>query len=97
MYYLSHQYRNKSKSQLTSPTPAQLPAVAVSSGHIVYDNVTYLASLGKYQNCITNLCRWYMRPIRWVLRAISLLGMSCQNGRLMHLQAAHWLASSTKL
>jgi hypothetical protein len=31
--YLSH--RNKSKSQLTSPTPAQLPAVAVSSGHII--------------------------------------------------------------
>jgi hypothetical protein len=30
------QYRNKSKSQLTIPTPAQLPAVAVSSGHIVY-------------------------------------------------------------
>jgi hypothetical protein len=24
------------KSQLTSPTPAQLPAVAVSTGHIVY-------------------------------------------------------------
>jgi hypothetical protein len=36
LYYMSHQYRNKSKSQLTSPTPAQLPAVAVSSGHIVY-------------------------------------------------------------
>jgi hypothetical protein len=32
---MSLQYRNKSKSQLTSPTPAQLPAVAVSSGHIV--------------------------------------------------------------
>jgi hypothetical protein len=36
IYYMSLQYRNKSKSQLTSPTPAQLPAVAVSSGHIVY-------------------------------------------------------------
>jgi hypothetical protein len=33
---MSLQYRNKSKSQLTSPTPAQLPAVAVSSGHIVH-------------------------------------------------------------
>jgi hypothetical protein len=33
---MSHQYGNKSKSQLTSPTPAQLPAVAVSTGHIVY-------------------------------------------------------------
>jgi hypothetical protein len=32
VYYI---YRNKSKSQFTSPTPAQLPAVAVSSGHIV--------------------------------------------------------------
>jgi hypothetical protein len=30
-YYMSHQYGNKSKSQLTSPTPAQLPAVAVST------------------------------------------------------------------
>jgi hypothetical protein len=37
LYYESHQYRNKSKSQLTSPTPAQLPVVAVSTGHIVYD------------------------------------------------------------
>jgi hypothetical protein len=36
MYYLYHQYRNKSKSQLTSPMPAQLPAVVVSLGHIVY-------------------------------------------------------------
>jgi hypothetical protein len=36
--YMSLQYRNKFKSQLTSPTPAQLPAVAVSSGHIVYVN-----------------------------------------------------------
>jgi hypothetical protein len=35
---MSLQYRNKSKSQLTSPTPAQLPAVALSAGHIVYDN-----------------------------------------------------------
>jgi hypothetical protein len=35
MYYMSLQYRNKSKSQLTSPTPAQLPAVALSAGHIV--------------------------------------------------------------
>jgi meckelin len=34
VYYMSLQYRNKSKSQLTSPTPAQLPAVAVSSGQI---------------------------------------------------------------
>jgi hypothetical protein len=33
---MSLQYRNKSKSQLTSPTPAQLPAVAVLAGHIVY-------------------------------------------------------------
>jgi hypothetical protein len=33
---MSLQYRNKSKSQLTSPTPAQLPAVALSGGHIVY-------------------------------------------------------------
>jgi hypothetical protein len=33
---MSLQYRNISKSQLTSPTPAQLPAVAVSLGHIVY-------------------------------------------------------------
>jgi hypothetical protein len=32
---MSLQYRNKSKSQLTSPTPAQLPAVALSAGHIV--------------------------------------------------------------
>jgi hypothetical protein len=30
------QYRNKSKSQLTSPTPAQLPAVVLSAGHISY-------------------------------------------------------------
>jgi hypothetical protein len=36
IYYMSLQYRNKSKSQLTSPTPAQLPAVALSAGHIVY-------------------------------------------------------------
>jgi hypothetical protein len=36
IYYMSHQYCNKSKSQLTSPTPAQLPTVAVSTGHIVY-------------------------------------------------------------
>jgi hypothetical protein len=28
---MSLQYRNKSKSQLTSPTPAQLPAVALST------------------------------------------------------------------
>jgi hypothetical protein len=35
---MSLQYRNKSKSQLTSPTPAQLPAVALSAGHIVYDS-----------------------------------------------------------
>jgi hypothetical protein len=35
IYYKSHQYRNKSKTQLTSPTPAQLPADAVSTGHIV--------------------------------------------------------------
>jgi hypothetical protein len=35
-YYMSLQYCNKSKSQLTTLTPAQLPAVAVSSGHIVY-------------------------------------------------------------
>jgi hypothetical protein len=34
IYYMSHQYGNKSKSQFTSPTPAQLPAVAVSTGHI---------------------------------------------------------------
>jgi hypothetical protein len=34
-YYMSLLYRNKSKSQLTSPTPAQLPAVALSAGHIV--------------------------------------------------------------
>jgi hypothetical protein len=34
-YYMSHQYRNKSKSQLTSPMPAQLAAVALSWGHIV--------------------------------------------------------------
>jgi hypothetical protein len=33
---MSHQYGNKSKSQLTSPMPAQLPAVAVSTGHIVH-------------------------------------------------------------
>jgi hypothetical protein len=33
--HMSPQYRNKSKSQLTSPTPAQLPAVALSTGHIV--------------------------------------------------------------
>jgi hypothetical protein len=33
---MSLQYCNKSKSQLTSPTPAQLPAVALSPGHIVY-------------------------------------------------------------
>jgi hypothetical protein len=31
---MSLRYRNKSKSQLTSPTPAQLPAL--SAGHIVY-------------------------------------------------------------
>jgi hypothetical protein len=37
IYYMSLQYHNKSKSQLTSPTPAQLPAVALSAGHIVYD------------------------------------------------------------
>jgi hypothetical protein len=36
LYYMSLQYCNKSKSQLTSPTPAQLPAVALSAGHIVY-------------------------------------------------------------
>jgi hypothetical protein len=41
MYYMSHQYCNKSKSQLTSPTPAQLPAVAVSTGHIVYTAKLY--------------------------------------------------------
>jgi hypothetical protein len=35
IYYESHQYRNKSKSQLTSPTPPQLPAVAVSTKHIL--------------------------------------------------------------
>jgi hypothetical protein len=35
-YYMSLQYRNKSKFQLTSPTPTQLPAVALSAGHIVY-------------------------------------------------------------
>jgi hypothetical protein len=35
IYYMSHQYCNKSKSQLTSPTLDQLPAVAVSTGHIV--------------------------------------------------------------
>jgi hypothetical protein len=34
IYYMSLQYHNKSKSQLTSPTPAQLPAVALSAGHI---------------------------------------------------------------
>jgi hypothetical protein len=33
---MSLQYRNKSKSQLTSPTPAQLRAVALSAGRIVY-------------------------------------------------------------
>jgi hypothetical protein len=33
---MSLQYRNKSNSQLTSPTPAQLPVVALSAGHIVY-------------------------------------------------------------
>jgi hypothetical protein len=42
IYYMSHKCRNISKSQLTSPTPAQLPAVAVSSGHIVYlCNISY--------------------------------------------------------
>jgi hypothetical protein len=41
-YYLSHQYRNKSKNQLTSPMPAKLPAVAVLSGHIVYAHAAAL-------------------------------------------------------
>jgi hypothetical protein len=36
IYYMSLRYCNKSKSQLTSPTPAQLPAVALSAGHIVH-------------------------------------------------------------
>jgi hypothetical protein len=40
IYYMSLQYRNKSKSLLTSPTPAQLPAVALSTGHIVYGAVS---------------------------------------------------------
>jgi hypothetical protein len=34
-YYVSHRYRNKSMSQLTIHMPAQLAAVALSSGHIV--------------------------------------------------------------
>jgi hypothetical protein len=41
---MSLQYRNKSKSQLNSPTPAQLPAVAVSSGHIGSNHVVVSAS-----------------------------------------------------
>jgi hypothetical protein len=45
IYYMSHQYCNKSKSQLTSPTPAQLPAVAVSTGHIVCSKVWPLLSI----------------------------------------------------
>jgi hypothetical protein len=39
IYYESHQYCNKFKSQLTSPKPAQLPAVAVLKGHIVYQRI----------------------------------------------------------
>jgi hypothetical protein len=47
---MSHQYCNKSKSQLTSPTPAQLPAVAVSTGHIVY---------GKHMGiCVGHMKKW---------------------------------------
>jgi hypothetical protein len=48
---MSHQYCNKSKSQLTSPTPAQLPAVAVSMGHIVY-TVMYIYRVVIYWNNI---------------------------------------------
>jgi hypothetical protein len=45
IYYMSHQYRNKSKSQLTSPMPAQLAAVALSSGHIVCVATSFFLSI----------------------------------------------------
>jgi hypothetical protein len=45
IYYVSLQYRNKSKSQLTSPTPAQLPAVALSAGHIVFINKIFFLKI----------------------------------------------------
>jgi hypothetical protein len=51
IYYMSLQYRNKSKSQLTSHTPAQLPAVASSAGHIVYIYI-YMCILFVYCLCI---------------------------------------------
>jgi hypothetical protein len=49
---MSLQYRNKSKSQLTSPTPAQLPAVALSAGHIVYIHYSAIVQTAHSQsNC----------------------------------------------
>jgi hypothetical protein len=68
---MSHQYGNKSKSQLTSPTPAQLPAVEVSTGHIVYaQNSTYFdkvpfdadtASLNSLNRVINFYCNFSSR------------------------------------
>jgi hypothetical protein len=48
IYYLSLQYRNKFKSQLTSPTPAQLPAVALSAGHICVVHLFRRAFAGRH-------------------------------------------------
>jgi hypothetical protein len=45
---MSHQYGNKSKSQLTSPTPAQLQAVAVSTGHIWLKYIVFKFATVKY-------------------------------------------------
>jgi hypothetical protein len=47
---MSLQYRNKSKSQLTSPTPPQLSAVALSSGHIVCVQVMFFFCIVKRES-----------------------------------------------
>jgi hypothetical protein len=68
IYYMSHQYCNKSKSQLTSPTPAQLPAVAVSTGHIVYrilnQDMHMYCQMSGCNNMGELLSPWAMSPTR---------------------------------
>jgi TctA family transporter len=69
IYYMSLQYRNKSKSQLTSPTPAQLPAVALSAGHIV-SKVGVLRASHKIFNSEVRISSFPQRRLKLQLEPI---------------------------
>jgi hypothetical protein len=55
---MSLQYRNKSKSQLTSPTPAQLPAVALSAGHIWPVHLVWMTARHQQDTFLS----WHLAP-----------------------------------